>query len=86
MKSKYLTAELEIRGITYTIGIPTQDVAQSFIEHGIEVQIISPDGNLGMLDNSWAIEPQIRDSVFPLVKPKENHPYGWYRKFEKKKR
>ena len=86
MKSKYLTTESEIRGIAYTVGVPTQDVAQAFIEHGIEVQIISPDGNLGILDNSWVIEPQIRDLVFPLIKPKENHPHGWYRKFEKKKR
>ena len=86
MKSKYLTAESEIRGIAYTVGVPTQEVAQAFIEHGIEVQIISPDGNLGILDNSWNIEPQIRDLVFPLIEPKENHPYGWYRKFEKKKR
>ena len=86
MKSKYLTFDSEIRGITYTVGVPTQDVAQAFIEHGIEVQIISPDGNLGMLDSSWAVEPQIRDLVFPLIEPKENHPYGWYRKFEKKKR
>ena len=86
MKSKYLTAESEIRGITYALGIPAQDVAQAFIEHGIEVQIISPDGNLGILDNSWVIEPQIGDLGFPLIEPKENHPYGWYRKFEKKKR
>ena len=86
MKSKYLTAESEIRGITYTVGVPTQDVAQSFIGHGIKVQIISPNKNLGMLDNSWGIAPQIRDLVFPLIEPKENHPYGWYRKFEKKKR
>ena len=83
MKSKYLTFDSEIRGITYTA---TQDVAQAFIEHGIEVQIISPDGNLGILDNSWVIEPQIGNLVFPLIEPKENHPYGWYRKFEKKKR
>ena len=67
MKSKYLTTESEIRGITYTVGVPTQDVAQAFIEHGIEVQ-------------------KIRDLFFPLIEPKENHPYGWYRKFEKKKR
>ncbi len=86
MKSKYLTFDSEIRGITYTVGVPTQDVAQAFIEHGIEVQIISPNKNLGMLDNSWSIAPQIRDLVFPLIEPKENHPYGWYRKFEKKKR
>lgn len=86
MKSEYLTAETEIRGIAYALGIPAQDIAQSFIEHGIEVQIISPDKNLGMLDNSRAIEPQIIDLGFHLIEPKENHPYGWYRKFEKKKR
>lgn len=76
MKSKYLTAESEIRGIASAIGIPTQEVAQSFIEHCIEIQIISPDGNLGMLNNSWVIEPHIRDLIFPLIEPKENHPYG----------
>ena len=86
MKSKYLTAESEIRGIAYTVGVHTQEVAQAFIEHGIEVQVISPVKNLGILDNNWVIEPQIRDLVFPLIEPKENHPYGWYRKFEKKKR
>ena len=86
MKSKYLTTESEIRGIAYDVGVTAQYVAQAFIEHGIEVQIISPVKNLGMLDTSWVIEPQIRDSVFPLIEPKENHPYGWYRKFEKKKR
>ena len=86
MRSKHLTAESEMRGIAYAIGIHAQDVAQSFIEHGLKVQIISPNKNLGMLDNSWGITPQIRDLVFPLIEPKENHPYGWYRKFEKKKR
>ena len=86
MKSKYLTTESEIRGIALAVGVPTQYVAQAFIEHGIKVQIISPDGNLGILDNCWVIEPQIGNLVFPLIEPKENHPYGWYRKFEKKKR
>ena len=68
------------------VGVPAQDVAQAFTEHGIKVQIISPDGNLGIPDNSWVIEPQIGDLGFSLIEPKENHPYGWYRKFEKKKR
>lgn len=86
MKSKYLTTESEIRGIAYDVGVTAQDVAQSFIEQGIEVQIISSDKKLGMLDNSWGIAPQIIDLNFPSIEPKENHPYGWYRKFEKKKR
>ena len=86
MRSKHLTAESEMRGITYAIGIHAQYVAQSFIEHGIKVQIISPNKNLGMLDSSWSIAPQIIDLNFPSIEPKENHPHGWYRKFEKKKR
>ena len=53
MKSKYLTTKSEIRGIAFAVGVPAQCVAQAFIEHGIKVQIISPDKNLGMLDNGW---------------------------------
>lgn len=86
MRSKYLTAESEIRGITYALGVPTQEIAQAFIEYGIDVQIMNPNENLEMLDNRWVIEPRVQDLVFPLIEPKENHPYGWYRKFEKKKR
>ena len=86
MRSKYLTAESEIRGIAYTVGFPTQEIAQAFIEYGIDVQIMNPNENLEMLYTGCVIEPRVQDLIFPLIEPKENHPYGWYRKFEKKKR
>ena len=86
MRSKYLSAESEISGIAYAIRVPTQEGAVAFIECGIDVQIMNPNENLEMLDNRWVIEPRAQDLVFPLIEPKENHPYGWYRKFEKKKR
>ena len=86
MRSKYLTTESEIRGIAYTVGVPTQEGAQAFIGHGIDVQIINLNENLEMLYTGCVIEPRVQDLIFPLIEPKENHPYGWYRKFEKKKR
>ena len=86
MRSKYLTSESEIRGIAYVVGVPTQGIAQAFIGHGIDVQIMNLNENLEMLYDGYVIEPRVQDLVFPLIEPKENHPYGWYRKFEKKKR
>ena len=86
MRSKYLTTESEIRGIAYALGFPTQEGAVAFIEYGIDAQIMNPNKNLEMLDTRGVIEPRVQDLVFPLIEPKENHPYGWYRKFEKKKR
>ena len=86
MRLEYLTAESEIRGITYVLAVPTQEGAVAFIEYGIDVQIMNPNENLEMLYTGCVIEPRVQDLVFPLIEPKENHPYGWYRKFEKKKR
>ena len=86
MRLEYLTTELSIRELAYAVGVPTQEIAQAFMEYGIDAQIINPNENLEMLDNRWAIEPRVQDLVSPLIEPKENHPYGWYRKFEKKKR